>query len=220
MNMTVDDDDAIPIDEPRFTLSADCPTCHGAGVMAEGRRLLECTCVLRQRIAHYLTRQYGPEISWHHNFPREQFMHKDVLLENTAALREPQYRKLAFAAVKSFLLVTGQRFSHRTLTPYDIVLFYLANLEERGLDNLAARVDVLIIRLGIDPPNKSYQSVLPWLIRRRREFGFSTWILSAISPNSDAFEKNYPNLREPLMQCIADGFVKLPVQPPAAGKSP
>ena len=81
-------------------------------------------------------------------------------------------RKLALAAVKSFLLVTGQRFSHRTLTPYDIILLYLANLKERGLDNLAARVDVLIIRFGIDPPNNSYQSVLPWLIRRRRELGF------------------------------------------------
>jgi hypothetical protein len=220
MNMTVDDDPPILIDEPRFTLDAACPTCHGTGVMEEGRRLLECTCVLRQRISHYLTPQYGPEISWHHNFPREQFMHMDVLLENTGALREPLYRELALAAVKSFLLVTGQRFSHRTLTPYDIFLLYLANLKERGLDNLASHVDVLIIRFGIDPPNNSYQSVLPWLIRRRRDLGLSTWILSAMPPNTDAFEKNYPNLREPLMQCLVDGFAKLPIQPTAAGKGP
>jgi hypothetical protein len=127
---------------------------------------------------------------------------------------------LALAAVKSFLLVTGQRFSHRTLTPYDIFLLYLANLKERGLDNLASHVDVLIIRFGIDPPNNSYQSVLPWLIRRRRDLGLSTWILSAMPPNTDAFEKNYPNLREPLMQCLVDGFAKLPIQPTAAGKGP
>ena len=220
MDNPPDDDVPIPIDEPRFTLDPACPTCHGTGVMQEGSRLLECTCVLRQRIAHYLTPQYGPEISWDPHFRPAAYLDKDVLLENTGALGEPQYRELAFAAVKSFLLVTGQRFSHRTLTPYDIFLLYLANLKERGLDNLVARVDLLIILFGIDPPSSSYQTVLPWLIRRRRDLGFSTWILSAIAPDTDAFETNYPRLREPLMKCISDGFAKLPIQPPAAGKGP
>ncbi len=148
MDETGDDDAPIPIDEPQFTLDPACPTCHGTGVMQEGSRLLECTCVLRQRIAHYLTPQYGPEISWHHDFPAEQFMHKDVLIENTGQWSVSEFRRLAFAAVKSFLLLTGRRFSHRTVRPYEVFRHLFDTKDAHGFEELFRGVKLLVMLFG------------------------------------------------------------------------
>ena len=156
MDNSPDDDVPIPIDEPQFTLDPACPTCHGTGVMQEGSRLLECTCVLRQRIAHYLTTQYGPEISWHHNFPAEQYMHKDVLIENTGQWSVSEFRRLAFAAVKSFLLLTGRRFSHRTLTPYEVFRHLFDYKGCAWLRGVVRGVNLLIILFGGDDPPQQH----------------------------------------------------------------
>ena len=216
MDNSPDDDAPIPIDEPQFTLDPVCPTCHGTGVMEEGSRLLECTCVLRQRIAHYLTPQFGPEISWHHNFPAEQYMHKDVLIENTGQWSVLEFRRLAFAAVKSFLLLTGRRFSHRTVRPYEVFRHLFGN-DAHGSEELFRGVNLLIILFGGDDParNNTYPRELPWLIRTRRDYGLATWIISTAPLNGTLFNKQYPGLREPLLDCTAD-FVRLPLQPAPA----
>ena len=212
MDETTDADAAISIDEPHFALDPSCPTCLGTGVMEDGTRLMECTCVLRQRIAHYLTPQYGPEISWHHDFPADQFVHKDVLIENTDNIPAWQFRQRAFAAVKSFLLLTGRRFSHRTMRPYEVFRALFKTKDAHGFEELFRGVKLLVIIFGgDDPPRETYRRELPWLIADRRDYGLATWIISSAPSKGTLFDKQYPGLREPLLDCTAD-FVRLPLQ--------
>ncbi len=205
-------DDELPLwfNEPRLTLDSACPTCHGTGVMTEGGRSLECTCLLRQRVLHYLTPQYGPAISWNPNFPAEPYRHKDVFIENTDRLPVSQFRELAFAAVKSFLLVTGQQFSHRTLRPYEIFRQLFNTTDTQTFDDLSKRVQLLVFLFGgDDAPRSSYQTQIPWLIRLRRDHGVCTWLISTMPVSSSLFNERYPGVREPLLDCIKDGFVTL-----------
>ena len=116
--MSFDYDLPSTFDEPRLTLDPDCPICHGTGVMQDNDRYLECTCLLRQRVLHYLTPTYGLGIAWDPNFEPQPYVGKGVCIRNDVDLPFQRFRQLAYGAIKSFLINTHRRYSHRTLTPY------------------------------------------------------------------------------------------------------
>lgn len=217
MDDTPDDEVPAWFDEPRLVLNPACPTCHGSGVMRAGDHALECTCLLRQRVAHYLTPQYGSTINWAPRFQAAPYLHKDVLIENTADLPIHHFRSLAFAAVKSFLLVTGRQFSHSTLRPYEVSHRLLDAKNPQTIADLSQRIQLLVLHLGGDDPYRdTYATELPWLIRLRRDRGVVTWVISALPINGDVFAQRYAGVREPLQDCIAGGFVSLTVPPARA----
>jgi hypothetical protein len=187
--------------------------------MEEAGRLYECTCLLRQRILHYLTPQYGPGIDWDTDFPAQQYLNHDVLIENITNQPMAQFRRSAFATIKSFLLLTGCQFSHRTVRPWDIFLQYLDGSDRRGFETLTSRIQLLVIVLNGDDPRreKNYPREIPWLIRKRHDQNLFTWVVSSIPLNEPLFEKRYAGLSEPLAACIEDSFVRLPFQPGSAG---
>jgi hypothetical protein len=211
------DDVPVRFDEPRLNLDPACPICLGSGVMEGEARRLECTCLLRQRVVHYLTPQYGCKIGWDDNFQTQPYLHKDVLIENTRKLPVGHFRQSAFAAIKAFLLLTGMQFSHRTVRPYDIFRQLFDTKDTQGFEDLSRRVQLLVLFIeGNDSRKNSYQQELPWLIRRRRDAGVFTWIVSAIPLGEKEFSKCYPNLLGPLLTCIQDGFVPLNLKPVSA----
>lgn len=213
-DMSFDYDLPSVFDEPRLTLDPDCPICHGTGVMLEDSRLLECTCLLRQRVLYYLTPTYGLEIAWDPNFQTQPYIGKDVCIRNDADLPFQRFRQLAYGAIKSFLINTHRRYSHRTLTPYEVFRALFDGHDAAGLAELTRNIDVLILVLNGDdqPVKRMYEFQIPWLIRKRRENAVPTWIVLGQALDSGAFESSYAGLREPLTACLAEEFVELPVR--------
>lgn len=213
----ISDDIELPSAGPVFGPAPDCPCCRGSGVVREARGLLECTCLLRQRAVHYLTPRYGPGITWDADFDPKAYQGRDVIIRNPARLSIPQFRQAAYSAVKSFLLTTGMRLSHSTLTPYDVFRHLFKTDDTQALHELSRALDVLVLIFEGDEPRETYATQLPWLIRKRRDEGVATWLLLAIDTTDDRFGKDkgknyvqdYKRLADPLNECIADGFVEL-----------
>lgn len=203
------DDVPIHVEEPHFVLDPTCPSCGGTGVMEEGSRLLECICVLQQRVMHYLTPTYGPDIPWDPDFPFDRYLGRDVLIENTRRLPAAQFRRRALSAVKSYLLLSGRRLSHRTLRPYEVFRQLFATADAPGFDELCSGAKLLVLSFdGDDPWKKTYPRELPWVLRLRRDHSLATWVISTMPLESPLFECRYLGLREPLIECTAD-FVRL-----------
>jgi hypothetical protein len=213
-DMSFDYDLPPTFDEPRLAVAPDCPICHGTGMMSEDGRLLECMCLLRQRVLHYLTPTYGPGIPWDPDFQPQPYIGKDVFISNDANLPFQRFRRLAYGSIKSFLINTHRRYSHRTLTPYDLFRALFDAHDAAGLTELTRNINILVLVLsGDDPPVKqSYKAQIPWLIHKRRENGAATWVVFGLTQHSGAFESCYTGLREPLTKCLAEGFVELPLR--------
>jgi hypothetical protein len=203
------DDVLIHVEEPHFVLDPSCPNCGDTGVMEEGSRLLECICVLQQRVTHYLTPTYGTDIPWDPEFPFSRYVGKDVLIENSGQLPAALFRRRALGAVKSYLLLTGRRLSHQTLRPYEVFRRLFATDDAPGFEQLCSGVRLLILSFdGDDPWKKTYPRELPWVLRLRRDHSLATWIISTMPLKSPSFEDRYRGLGEPLSECSAD-FVRL-----------
>lgn len=216
-DLSFDYDLPATFDEPRLALDPDCPICHGTGVRRDGGRPLECTCLLRQRVLHYLTPTYGPDIPWDPDFQPQPYISKNVFIQNQANLPLGQFRRLAYRLVKSYLITTHQRYSHRTLTPYELFRALFNGSDRAMLAQLTHDLGVVILVLNGDdysvPGTYPYQ--IPWLIRRRRDNGLQTWIILHLPLNSGVYKGGYNHpyggLDKPLAECLADGFVELPL---------
>src|SRR3712207_5715022 len=98
----------------------DCPRCRGKGFVPGASKAQECNCILKQRALAYLTPTYGPGIAGDPAFRPEPYLGKDVVVANPVRLPVGRFGQAARAVVKAFLLTTGMRLTHRTLTPYDV----------------------------------------------------------------------------------------------------
>lgn len=205
------DDIPLPSAGPILVPAPACPHCQGTGVVREAQILAECMCLRRQRVLHYLTPTYGPQIAWDPQFQPEPYRGKDVFIQNPDGLPIPEFQRVAYALVKSFLLTTGLRLSHRTLTPYEVFRRLFETTDARSLNELTGAADVLILFFGGDEPRDTYATQLPWLIRKRRERHAATWLLMALGFDDSRFKKSYKELAEPLRECIADGSAAVPL---------
>jgi len=91
--------------------------------------------------------------------------------------------------VKSFLLLTGMKYSHNTVTGGEVCEAYFDR--EVGL-RAYTRPDLLILVLGRDGKSGAYRTVLPSLLTQRVDIGNKmTFIFSYTPLKSHKFSDSY-----------------------------
>ena len=168
-------------------MNTGCNKCEGAGYIyqEESEVWEECSCLLRSRALDYLTPKYE-NVPWDKKFNPDPWCKSIVYQGQLDAFNK---------RVKSVLLNTGMRYSHTTVTPYEIMVKYLTPVKE---DNGEAylglnRYDILIIKCsGDDPHNKDYSPVLLHILDLRGDsVGRWTWIQTPIHPSSPKWFGKY-----------------------------
>lgn len=142
----------------------------------------ECKGVLVHRLRKYLTPMY-------HNLPN--------LPLNTARYEDKSLyyqgvKSVAFKRfVRNFLLLTGAKYSHATLTGQDIIEAYVGNPNAEATMEHIMAVDYLILYLDNDPPNVVYDEVLTMLLEKRAMKGKTVWVYSRLKVESPPFTNKY-----------------------------
>lgn len=102
--------------------------------------------------------------------------------------------------VKSFLLNSGMRYTHRTVTPQEIISAYVSN-EGRADFNHLKQVQLLILYVHIDPPNRQYGTIMTSIIEERKLRGLPTWLYTPGSVSTTSFG----NIYSPEFQALITG---------------
>ena len=165
----------------------DCPICRGGGSMRNPENPLEfqtCECVEKKKIQRYLTPTYaGAARIPFESFKTEMYYRKNILIHNLA-------QNIYQSIVKSFLLYTGYKHSHLTVSGHDILDAYFKQFEQNALQPLL-NVEYLFIYLCVDPINKQYSANIPSLFEKRRQSGLFTWVYTNKEINSEPFKRIY-----------------------------
>lgn len=160
----------------------------------------KCSCVMIKEAREYLTDFYSNArfLSTMDTTPFKK--KKDVLMEHPISLET--YKSI----FKSFLVLTQMKFSHKTVSAYEIVQAYLTNKDSFEFTSLSNHVDVVVIYLKSDPSNKSYGEIIKSLIETRRRSGKITWVYSAFKIDSPAFQNAYTPV---LASFIKESFLSI-----------
>lgn len=160
-----------------------CPSCSGVGyVKAESGPYQKCGCIVKQEALAYLTPVYA-DATWTKTFDA-------AMAEKHLRLRFEGAQTVFKGAVKSFLLNSGMKYSHRTVTAHDVLQAYLTDSETRDFYKLKT-TDFLVLYLVSDPPNKSYGKIMTSLIESRLLTKKITWVYSIHPTNLNAFGEAY-----------------------------
>lgn len=177
----------LPTPPPNAIIKPDpsCTACGGSGyVKPEGRpSFVKCGCVVKQEALQYLTDVYAGATFAKTLNPAPLLANKLLRFE---AVAQPSFKTL----VKSFLLNTGMKHSHATVSAREVLDAYLTNPGEPTWRNLC-RVDLLILYLVTDPKNGSYGKIMESLIEDRTRHGKSTWIYSKFPVTQPNFAESY-----------------------------
>jgi hypothetical protein len=160
---------------------ATCPDCHGKGFIpmpGVAETVTKCACLIRAEAIEYLTPLYAAA-EWNPDFQTTPFIDQNVLCQN--------YSKAAFQKiVKSFLLGTLLKYRHCTVTAAALIAAYYASPDEEPDSTSNGRasesygqlrhVDLCILYLVTDPPNRHYGAVLTSLLQERHRYHRPTWI--------------------------------------------
>lgn len=165
-----------------FRAVPDCPECHGRGYVWKGEQQLKCACLLKQEALYYLTSTYA-EAKYIKEFDPKPLLGKNLLLQTT---KQGLYKSV----FKSFLLNTGMRFSHDTVSGYDVMQAYLTNSESNEFTRLST-LDTLMLYLVADPMNRSYSNVLTSLIQKRTFNQKATWVYTPYKIKEGIFTNLY-----------------------------
>lgn len=181
----------------------DCTDCGGMGqVRPEGAKAYhKCGCVLVQEAHQYLTTTYkGATYIKALNY--KDFLKKiNYRFEGMPTSRFKSY-------VKSFLLNSGMRFTHRTVTPQEIITAYVSSDGKSDFVNMK-QVQLLILFVHIDPPNRQYGSIMTSIIEERKLRGLPTWLYTPGSVSTTAFGNTY----SPEFQALITGSFDLAPTP-------
>src|ERR1700730_7030477 len=142
-----------------------CPECHGQGfipVPGDPESVTKCECLVRAEVIDYLTPLYS-QAEWNPDFQTALFIDRNVLCQ--------YYREVAFQKiVKSFLLGTFTKYRHCTVTASALIAAFYANTGDEPVSPSDGRasvaygqlrdVDLCILYLVTDPPNRHYGAVL------------------------------------------------------------
>jgi hypothetical protein len=175
---------------------ATCPECHGEGylpVPGVAETVMKCACLIRAEAIEYLTPLYV-KAEWNPDFRTAPFIDRNVLCQYYC---EAAFQKI----VKSFLLGTFLKYRHCTVTAAALIAAYYANPDEEPVSTSDGRasvaygqlrhVDLCILYLVTDPPNRSYGAVLTALLLERNRYHRPTWIYTPNPIASAAFQGLY-----------------------------
>ena len=162
-----------------------CTSCQGSGyVKPEGRTaFVKCGCIVKQEALQYLTDVYAGASYVKQFNPAQMQQHKLLRFE---AAPQTTFK----TCVKSFLLNTGMKYSHATVSAQDVLHAYLKSSELPDWRKLSS-VDLLILYLVTDPKNGSYGRIMESLVESRNRHGLATWVYSKHPVSSPAFSESY-----------------------------
>ena len=181
-SLTPEDLKPLPIQlQPRPVKYEFCGKCDSGYIIQDGKRV-ECLCMLKARAQNYLTPTYVNS-KYMRDFNVTPLVDQNILLDTVS---QEYYKSL----VKSFLLNTGMKYKHLTVTGYDLLQAYLNN-SETGLFEYYSKIDLVFIYLAFDPKCNSYGIIITSLLEKRSLYKKPTWIFSNMSINSNAFLERY-----------------------------
>lgn len=158
-----------------------CGECDHGYIMRDGKKM-ECLCVLKARAREYLTSTYM-DAKYDRGVDPSVLEHRNILMDTVS---QPYFKSL----VKSFLLNTGMKYRHITVTAYDCLQAYLTNSETHLFDSYG-KIDFLVLYLAFDPRCSSYGVITTSLLEKRAMNKLPTWIFSNYSISSGVFLEKY-----------------------------
>jgi hypothetical protein len=173
-----------------------CPECHGQGfIPAPGvaETVTKCPCLIRAEAIEYLTPLYATA-EWNPDFQTAPFIDRNVLCQYYS---EAAFQKI----VKSFLLGTFTKYRHYTVTASALIAAFYASPGDEPVSPSDGRasvaygqlrdVDLCILYLVTDPPNRHYGAVLTSLLQERNRYHRPTWIYTPNPIASATFQGLY-----------------------------
>ena len=181
-----------------------CPSCQGRLSTSEGRT---CNCVLIKGLKSYLPRLFS-QVKVNRKF-LEAVNSKGVpqykLLETRDLLFWGRSEDEVMVSVKTWLsykyIQTGGKYSYYMSSAYKLASILYGDLERRdnfedepvkGFTDLVG-VDFLLITLGFDVRNTTYQDMLMSVMRERRLSSNRTWVHVAPGVTEIDFIDKYGN---------------------------
>lgn len=166
--------------------SPGCATCGGLGYRETAdHRIKPCVCVLRRRAINYLTPTFAGEL-WvkpADGFDTTFLDGRNVFIQNHKKAPDISFNRIFHIAVKSFLLNHGMKLSfHNCLGGKELVdCAFPSDEEERNRYQRMENVDLLLLYLAGDPPNKTYSQTMTSLLRHRTIRSKATWVATPYS---------------------------------------
>jgi hypothetical protein len=153
----------------------------------------KCECLIRAEAIEYLTPLYAAA-EWNPDFQTAPFIDRNVLCQYYS---EAAFQKI----VKSFLLGTVMKYRHCTVTASALIAVFYANPGDEPVSAAEGRatvaygqlrdVDLCILYLVTDPPNRHYGAVLTSLLQERNRYHRPTWIYTPNPIASATFQTLY-----------------------------
>lgn len=167
-------------------LSLKCKHCDGSKVVYKNNVPYKCQCVTVDEIKAYLTPMYV----------NANFTNSDSILSLVKnkfnVFCAPKFNWDSFKQrVKSFLIKTKYKYSHLTVTGSDIIGAFIQDHER--LDVYKNKVNLLILKLDIDPQKSPYSSYVVSLLEYRYLNNKDTWVFSGNNIESTEFRDLYGN---------------------------
>jgi hypothetical protein len=143
--------------------------------------------------SHRLPHATYAQAEWNPDFPTAPFIDQNVLCQNYS---EAAFQKI----VKSFLLGTVMKYRHCTVTASALIAAYYANPDEEPVNSEGRasesygqlrHVDLCILYLVTDPPNRHYGAVLTGHLQERNRYHRPTWIYTPNPIASATFQGLY-----------------------------
>lgn len=170
-----------------------CPECHGLGYVPDGPTdYKKCVCLLRNHANQYLGPYREAEVPYLDPMGNvgkaEDFIGRNLVFVDPLLDRFKSF-------VKHFLIQTDLKYTHDTVTAYDVAQVYYA---DQGTVRALVKLDILIIMLNAGPSNASYGNLLEGLIKERLWKDKPTWVNSRYELKSEQFVKEYQDLGQVL----------------------
>lgn len=156
-----------------MTFDKECDLCGNKRYIQEDNYRVKCKCLIEKEIREYLTPMYLNDVKW---FKRGSFDTNIKFVMDKKPLLKVGIPWLEFKKyVKSFLLNTGCKYSHETVSPEDVFYTFFHRTEDDSFERLK-KVDILILNLASESNNKEYSNNLLILLEHRANLGLRTWI--------------------------------------------
>jgi len=157
--------------------------CNGKGrVPGKKKGTVRCACLLRQEAIIYLTDIYA-------NAKYIKGLNANLLKGKNLFIDQDAQRTFK-AAIKSFLLNTGMKYRHMTVSAHDILTFYLGKMEGPEYRTMES-IDILILYLVADPRSKSYGDIIISILEKRNLRNLPTWVFTNKLISSQQFKDAY-----------------------------